>query len=86
MAVLKVGRVYNFLHLEWGATRLEFYLKNAKDRDVKLVLFGEYVLNHFFFTSLPPPRPPPTVSHGRQKSILNLKGFEKLIWIIVIVD
>jgi len=34
--------------LGMNATRLEFYLKNAKDRDVKLVLFGEYVLNHFF--------------------------------------
>lgn len=29
-------------------TRLEFYLKKAKERECKLLLFGEYVLNHFF--------------------------------------
>jgi predicted amidohydrolase len=34
--------------LGMNATRLEFYIKNAKDRDAKLVLLGEYVLNHFF--------------------------------------
>ena len=31
-----------------NATRLEFYLKKAKERNCKLLLFGEYVLNHFF--------------------------------------
>ena len=30
------------------ATRIEFYLKKAKERGVSLMLFGEYVLNHFF--------------------------------------
>ena len=30
------------------ATKLDFYLRNAHSRGVKLVLFGEYVLNHFF--------------------------------------
>lgn len=30
------------------ATKLDFYLKTAYHRDVKVVLFGEYVLNHFF--------------------------------------
>jgi len=30
------------------ATKLDFYLRNAHSRDVKLVLLGEYVLNHFF--------------------------------------
>ncbi len=34
--------------LGMNATRLEFYLKNAAERDVKVMLFGEYVLNHFF--------------------------------------
>ena len=34
--------------LGMNATRLEFYLKNAAKRDTKLMLFGEYVLNHFF--------------------------------------
>ena len=30
------------------ATKLDFYLRNAHSRGVKLVLLGEYVLNHFF--------------------------------------
>jgi predicted amidohydrolase len=30
------------------ATKLDFYLRNAHSRNVKLVLLGEYVLNHFF--------------------------------------
>jgi len=34
--------------LGMNATRLEFYLKKAKERDCKLLLIGEYVLNHFF--------------------------------------
>jgi len=34
--------------LGMNATRLEFYLKKAKEREVTLLLFGEYVLNHFF--------------------------------------
>jgi len=31
-----------------NTTRLEFYLKKAKERGCKLLLFGEYVLNPFF--------------------------------------
>ena len=31
-----------------NTTRLEFYLKKAKERECKLLLFGEYVLNPFF--------------------------------------
>jgi len=34
--------------LGMNATRLEFYLKKAKEREVEIMLFGEYVLNHFF--------------------------------------
>ena len=30
------------------ATKLDFYVKNAHSRGVKVVLLGEYVLNHFF--------------------------------------
>jgi len=30
------------------ATKLEFYLRTAHSRGVKVVLLGEYVLNHFF--------------------------------------
>ena len=31
------------------ASRLDFYIQNAKNKDVKLILFGEYILNHFFW-------------------------------------
>jgi len=34
--------------LGMNATRLEFYLKKAKERDADVMLLGEYVLNHFF--------------------------------------
>ncbi len=34
--------------LGMNATRLEFYLKNAHERGVRLLLMGEYVTNHFF--------------------------------------
>lgn len=34
--------------LGMNATRLEFYLKQAKQRDADVILLGEYVLNHFF--------------------------------------
>lgn len=34
--------------LGMNATRMEFYLKNAAQRGARLMLFGEYVLNHFF--------------------------------------
>ena len=34
--------------LGMNATRLEFYLKQAKSRNADVILLGEYVLNHFF--------------------------------------
>ncbi len=34
--------------LGMNATRLEFYLKKATERGARLILLGEYVLNHFF--------------------------------------
>ncbi len=34
--------------LGMNTTRLEFYLRKAKDRGCKVLLFGEYVLNQFF--------------------------------------
>ncbi len=34
--------------LGMNATRLEFYINKAKERETKVLLFGEYVLNHFF--------------------------------------
>lgn len=34
--------------LGMNATRLEFYLKQASQRNADIILLGEYVLNHFF--------------------------------------
>jgi len=34
--------------LGMNATRLEYYLKQAKQREADVMLLGEYVLNHFF--------------------------------------
>jgi len=34
--------------LGMNATRLEFYLKKAHEREADVMLLGEYVLNHFF--------------------------------------
>jgi len=34
--------------LGMNATRLDFYLKQACERGANVILFGEYVLNHFF--------------------------------------
>jgi len=42
--------------LGMNATRLEFYLKNAKERGARLILLGEYVLNHFFLELREMPR------------------------------
>lgn len=47
MKELTVG-ILQLPTLGMNATRLEFYLKNAKERGAKLILLGEYVLNHFF--------------------------------------
>jgi len=42
--------------LGMNATRLEYYLKQAKQRNAEVILLGEYVLNHFFkeFTTMAP--------------------------------
>jgi predicted amidohydrolase len=34
--------------LGFNPSRLEFYFKNAHSRGAKIIVFGEYVLNHFF--------------------------------------
>ena len=47
MKELTVG-ILQLPTLGMNATRLEYYLKNAKERGARLILFGEYVLNHFF--------------------------------------
>ncbi len=54
MRTLTVGAL-QLPTLGMNATRLEFYLKNAHERGAKVLLLGEYVLNHFFkeLTSMP---------------------------------
>ena len=47
MKELTVG-ILQLPTLGMNATRLEFYLAKAKERDARLILLGEYVLNHFF--------------------------------------
>ncbi len=47
MKKLTVG-ILQLPTLGMNTTRLEFYLKNASERSVRLILLGEYVLNHFF--------------------------------------
>ena len=58
--------------LGMNATRLEYYLKLAKQRDADLVLLGEYVLNHFFkeFATMSPKM----VKSQTQKHLELLKG------------
>ncbi|CAA6821762.1 MAG: Predicted amidohydrolase [uncultured Sulfurovum sp.] len=55
------------------ATKLEFYLRNAYSRGVKLVLLGEYVLNHFFKEL--PDMPINMVQEQSDKHIELLKKF-----------
>ena len=61
--------------LGMNATRLEFYLKQAKSRGVDLLLFGEYVMNHFFkeFATMSPNM----VKEQSRKHVELLKGFSK---------
>jgi predicted amidohydrolase len=47
MAILEMAAL-QLPTLGMDPKRLEFYIKNAKSKNAKLVLFGEYVLNHFF--------------------------------------
>jgi len=47
MNTLTVGAI-QLPTLGKNATRLEFYLKKSKERGAKLLLLGEYVINHFF--------------------------------------
>ena len=55
------------------ATKLDFYLRNAYSRDVKVVLLGEYVLNHFFKEI--PNLPMKMVKKQSDKHIEMLKKF-----------
>jgi len=55
------------------ATRLEFYLKNATERGARLILLGEYVLNHFFLELRKMPR-----SMVKEQSRKHLKLLKRL--------
>lgn len=55
------------------ATKLDFYLRNAYSRGVKVVLLGEYVLNHFFKEI--PNLPMKMVKKQSDKHIEMLKKF-----------
>jgi len=58
--------------LGMNATRLEFYLKNAAERGARLILLGEYVLNHFFKEMESMPR-----SMVKEQTRQHLKLLEK---------
>jgi len=68
--------------LGMNATRLEFYLKQAKSRGVDLLLFGEYVMNHFFkeFATMSPNM----VKEQSRKHVELLKNFSKKYDIVFI--
>jgi predicted amidohydrolase len=57
------------------ATKLDFYLQNAHSRGVRIVLLGEYVLNHFFKELLE--MPINMVKEQSDKHIELLKKFSK---------
>ncbi|PHS38501.1 MAG: carbon-nitrogen hydrolase family protein [Sulfurovum sp.] len=68
--------------LGMNATRLEYYLKQAKQRDAEVMLLGEYVLNHFFkeFATMAPNM----VKEQSRKHIELLKSLAKRYDIIFI--
>ncbi|WP_456431121.1 carbon-nitrogen hydrolase family protein [Nitratifractor sp.] len=59
--------------LGMNATRPEFYLQNATERGAKLILMGEYVLNHFFRELVTMPR-----SMVKDQSLRHLKLLKRL--------
>lgn len=61
--------------LGMNTTRLEFYLRKAKDRNCKVLFFGEYVLNHFFKELVDFPKQ--MIKEQTQKHVGILKRFSK---------
>jgi len=61
--------------LGMNATRLEFYLSKAKERNVDVMLLGEYVLNHFFKQFIKMPKS--MVKEQSKQHISILKKFAK---------
>ncbi|NPA28029.1 MAG: carbon-nitrogen hydrolase family protein [Epsilonproteobacteria bacterium] len=58
-----------------NTSRLEFYIKKAKERDCSLLLFGEYVTNHFFKELINMPKN--MVKEQTNSHIAILKRFSK---------
>ena len=81
MAHLIVGAL-QLPTLGMNATKLDFYLKQAKQRAVDVMLIGEYVLNHFFkeFVTMSPNM----VKEQTRKHIELLKEFSKKYDIVFI--
>jgi predicted amidohydrolase len=65
-----------------NTSRLEFYLKNAQERGVKLMVLGEYVLNHFFKEMETMPRN--MVKEQTRQHIKLLKKFSRRYGIVFI--
>jgi predicted amidohydrolase len=61
--------------LGMSASRFEFYIKNAKSKGAKVVLFGEYTLNHFFLELKDMPKK--MVKEQSSKHLKLLKDFAK---------
>lgn len=59
--------------LGFNPSRLEFYFKNAHDRGAKIMVFGEYVLNHFFKELAT--MPPSMVKEQSEKHLKLLKSY-----------
>lgn len=69
--------------LGMNATRLEFYLKNAHERGVRVMLLGEYVVNHFFKELIS--MPPSMVQEQSAKHIELLKSLADKYDVVFIV-
>lgn len=73
--------------LGMNATRLEFYLKNAHQRGVRVMMLGEYVLNHFFKELIK--MPPSMVKEQSTRHLDSLKSFAKrynMIFIAPVIE
>ncbi len=69
--------------LGMNATRLEFYLKNANERGARVMLMGEYVVNHFFKELVS--MPASMVKEQSAKHLELLKSFAQRYGMVFIV-
>lgn len=68
--------------LGFNPSRLEFYFKNAHSRGAKIMVFGEYVLNHFFKELATMPQS--MVKEQSQKHLELLKSYASEYDMIII--